>query len=111
MRDLTIENEVLIEENDEYIEKMDVIDKEREDYFNKLQTIEEAVKVNQIEETPLGTALLNIMYSGIEDTMRVDEENGDVIITTDGQESRYQVKQLDVEKVPEEEVTSKFSIE
>ena len=51
---------------------MDVTDNEREDYFNKLQTIEEAVKVNQIEETPLGTAILNIMYSGIEDEMRVD---------------------------------------
>ena len=90
---------------------MDVIDKEREDYFNKLQTIEEAVKVNQIEETPLGTALLNIMYSGIEDTMRVDQDNGDVIITTDGEESRYQVT-LEVVKVPEEEkVTSKFSSE
>ena len=72
VKDLTIENEVLIEENDELIEKMDVTDNEREDYFNKLQTIEEAVKVNQLEETPLGTAILNIMYSGIEDEMRVD---------------------------------------
>ena len=73
---------------------MDVIDKEREDYFNKLQTIEEAVKVNQIEETALGTALLNIMYSGIDDLMRVDEDNGDVIIITDGEESRYPIIQI-----------------
>ena len=44
-----------------------MLEREREFYFNKLQFIEQAMKVNGLDEHPIAGAVLNIMYAGEED--------------------------------------------
>ena len=44
-----------------------MLEKEREFYFMKLQFIEQAIKLNGLEENGVGAGVLNIMYAGEED--------------------------------------------
>ena len=69
-----------------------VLEKEREFYFNKLQQIEQALKLNNYDDTPIGTGLLNIMYAGEEDEVQVDD-NGALIIVQEGKQNVYDLKQ------------------
>lgn len=48
-------------------ENNQVLEKEREFYFMKLQYIEQALKLNGLEENAVGSGVLNIMYAGEED--------------------------------------------
>ena len=69
-----------------------VLEKEREFYFNKLQQIEQALKFNDYESSPIGTGLLNIMYAGEEDQVEV-LDSGDLNIVQEGKQTVYNLKQ------------------
>lgn len=70
-----------------------VLEKEREFYFNKLQQIEQALKLNNYDDTPIGTGLLNIMYAGEGDQVEVDEGGALIIVQEDGKQNVYDLKQ------------------
>lgn len=41
-----------------------MLEKEREFYFNKLQFIESAIKLNELDDNAIGAGILNILYAG-----------------------------------------------
>ena len=67
-------------------ENNQVLEKEREFYFMKLQYIEQALKLNGLDENTIGAAVLNIMYAGEDDLVSVNEETGDIELTAEGED-------------------------
>ena len=51
----------------------EVLEKEREFYFMKLQYIEQIIKLNGLEDGLLGGGVLNVMYAGEDDKVEVNE--------------------------------------
>ena len=67
-------------------ENNNVLEKEREFYFMKLQYIEQALKLNGLEESVIGNGVLNIMYAGEDDQVAVNEETGDIELLAEGED-------------------------
>jgi hypothetical protein len=67
-------------------ENNNVLEKEREFYFMKLQYIEQCIKLNGLDENVLGNGVLQIMYAGEEDQVAVNEETGDIELIAEGEQ-------------------------
>ena len=50
----------------------------------KLQYIEQAIKLNSLDENIIGAAVLNVMYAGEDDQVNVNEETGDIEVSNNG---------------------------
>lgn len=69
----------------------------------KLQYIEQALKLNGLEENVVGSGILNIMYAGEEDQVNVNEETGDIELIAEGENEPkiYSLKDAGaVEQIP-----------
>ena len=51
----------------------------------KLQYIEQAIKLNSLDENIIGAAVLNVMYAGEDDQVNVNEETGDIEVIAEGE--------------------------
>ncbi len=63
----------------------DTLDREREFYFGKLRDIEEMLQKRGLEQDPLGSEVLKILYAAEEEQVTVDEK-GNLTITQAGAE-------------------------
>ena len=61
----------------------DTLDKEREFYFGKLRDIEEMLQKRGLDNDPLGSEILKILYASEEEHVQVDDK-GQLHITTMG---------------------------
>ena len=61
----------------------DTLDREREFYFGKLRDIEEMLQKRGLDQDPLGSEILKILYASEEEQVTVDEK-GDLTITQNG---------------------------
>lgn len=52
----------------------------------KLQMIEQSIKLNGLDENPVGSGVLNIMYAGEDDLVEVNETTGNIEIKADGED-------------------------
>ena len=81
-----------------------MLEKEREFYFMKLQYIEQAIKLNGLEENLIGAGVLNIMYAGEEDEVAVNDATGDIELLAEGESEPkvYSLKETAeaVEQIP-----------
>ena len=64
----------------------DTLDREREFYFGKLRDIEEMLQKRGLDQDPLGSEVLKILYASEEEIVNVDEkglltisQNGDAM--------------------------------
>ena len=62
----------------------DTLDREREFYFGKLRDIEEMLKKRGMDQDPLGSEILKILYASEEEQVTVNEK-GELIITQAGE--------------------------
>jgi len=81
-------------------ENNNVLEKEREFYFMKLQYIEQALKLNGMEEDAIGSAMLNIMYAGEDDQVNVNEETGNIELVAEGESEPKIYSLKEVEQIP-----------
>jgi len=83
-------------------ENNQVLEKEREFYFMKLQYIEQALKLNGMEDNAVGSGVLNIMYAGEEDQVTVNETTGDIEVLAEGESEIkiYKLKEDAAETIP-----------
>jgi len=51
----------------------DTLDREREFYFGKLRDIEEMLQKRGLDQDPLGSEVLKILYASEEELVTVDE--------------------------------------
>ena len=58
----------------------DTLDREREFYFGKLRDIEEMLQKKGLDQDPLGSEILKILYASEEEQVTVDEK-GNLTIT------------------------------
>lgn len=58
----------------------ETLDREREFYFGKLRDIEEMLQKRKLDQDPLGSEILKILYASEEEVVTVDEE-GNLSIT------------------------------
>ena len=58
----------------------DTLDREREFYFGKLRDIEEMLQKRGMDQDPLGSEILKILYASEEEQVTVNEK-GELIIT------------------------------
>lgn len=63
----------------------DTLDREREFYFGKLRDIEEMLQKRGLDQDPLGSEVLKILYASEEELVTVDEQ-GKLTITPVGEE-------------------------
>ena len=63
----------------------DTLDKEREFYFGKLRDIEEMLQKRGLDQDPLGSEILKILYASEEEHVEVDDK-GKLHITQIGSE-------------------------
>lgn len=61
----------------------DTLDREREFYFGKLRDIEEMLQKRGLDQDPLGSEILKILYASEEEIVNVDEK-GNLTITQAG---------------------------
>lgn len=61
----------------------DTLDREREFYFGKLRDIEEMLQKRGLDQDPLGSEVLKILYASEEEHVEVDEK-GNLTITQVG---------------------------
>lgn len=52
----------------------DTLDREREFYFGKLRDIEEMLQKRGLDQDPLGSEILKILYASEEEIVHVDEK-------------------------------------
>ena len=52
----------------------DTLDREREFYFGKLRDIEEMLQKRGLDQDPLGSEVLKILYASEEEMVTVDEK-------------------------------------
>ena len=52
----------------------DTLDREREFYFGKLRDIEEMLQKRGLDQDPLGSEVLKILYASEEEIVNVDEK-------------------------------------
>ena len=62
----------------------DTLDREREFYFGKLRDIEEMLQKRGMDQDPLGSEILKILYASEEEQVTVNEK-GELIITQAGE--------------------------
>jgi len=62
----------------------DTLDREREFYFGKLRDIEEMLQKKGLDQDPLGSEILKILYASEEEQVTVDEK-GNLTITQSGE--------------------------
>lgn len=62
----------------------DTLDREREFYFGKLRDIEEMLQKRGLDQDPLGSEVLKILYASEEEHVEVDEK-GNLTITQTGE--------------------------
>lgn len=62
----------------------DTLDREREFYFGKLRDIEEMLQKRGLDQDPLGSEVLKILYASEEEHVEVDEK-GNLTITQSGE--------------------------
>jgi hypothetical protein len=63
----------------------DTLDKEREFYFGKLRDIEEMLQKRGLDQDPLGSEILKILYASEEEHVEVDDKGG-LTITSMGEQ-------------------------
>lgn len=63
----------------------DTLDREREFYFGKLRDIEEMLQKRGLDQDPLGSEVLKILYASEEELVNVDEKGNLTITQADGQ--------------------------
>ena len=61
----------------------DTLDREREFYFGKLRDIEEMLQKRGLDQDPLGSEVLKILYASEEELVNVDEK-GNLTISQNG---------------------------
>ena len=61
----------------------ETLDKEREFYFGKLRDIEEMLQKRGLDQDPLGSEILKILYAAEEEQVVVDEK-GNLTISSSG---------------------------
>lgn len=59
----------------------DTLDREREFYFGKLRDIEEMLQKRGLEQDPIASDILKVLYAAEEESVTVDEQ-GQLTITT-----------------------------
>lgn len=64
----------------------DTLDREREFYFGKLRDIEEMLQKRGLDQDPLGSEVLKILYASEEEIVNVDEKGNLTITQADGME-------------------------
>ena len=62
----------------------DTLDREREFYFGKLRDIEEMLQKRGMDQDPLGSEILKILYASEEEQVTVNEK-GELTITQAGE--------------------------
>ena len=62
----------------------DTLDREREFYLGKLRDIEEMLQKRGMDQDPLGSEILKILYASEEEQVTVNEK-GELIITQAGE--------------------------
>jgi hypothetical protein len=62
----------------------DTLDREREFYFGKLRDIEEMLQKKGMDQDPLGSEILKILYASEEEQVTVTDK-GDLIISQNGE--------------------------
>ena len=63
----------------------DTLDREREFYFGKLRDIEEMLQKKGLDQDPLGSEILKILYASEEEQVTVNEK-GELHITQAGEQ-------------------------
>ena len=63
----------------------DTLDREREFYFGKLRDIEEMLQKRGLDQDPLGSEVLKILYASEEELVNVDDKGNLTITQADGQ--------------------------
>ena len=64
----------------------ETLDREREFYFGKLRDIEEMLQKRGLDQDPLGSEVLKILFASEEERVEVDEKGNLRIVGSDEQE-------------------------
>jgi len=64
----------------------ETLDREREFYFGKLRDIEEMLQKRGLDQDPLGSEVLKILFASEEERVEVDEKGNLRIVCSDEQE-------------------------